>query len=146
MIKTSSKYLKEEFQTSVGPEMVPVDGRVLPAPKIKLGPQDQALVPHDGSWDMRNKALYQAAQIETWALACFAPPQRCNEDTLRNFCRQMSIVSAGEGMKMTAQPTVVRYARNSRDVRYSILVEFNLFNFTIFIPAANVVNITKLYR
>ena len=128
MIKTSSKYLKEEFQTSVDPEMVPVDGRVLPAPKIKLGPQDQALVPRDGSWDMRNKALYQGAQIETWALACFAPPQRCNEDTLRNFCKQMSIVSGGEGMKMAAQPAVVRYARNSRDVRYSILFLFSLFS------------------
>ena len=128
MIKTSSKYLKEEFQTSVDPEMVHVDGRVLPAPKIKLGPQDQALVPRDGSWDMRNKALYQGAQIETWALACFAPPQRCNEDTLRNFCKQMSIVSGGEGMKMAAQPAVVRYARSSRDVRYSILVQFSLFS------------------
>ena len=121
MIRTSSKYLKEEFQTSVDPEMVRVDGRVLPAPKIKLGPQDQALVPRDGSWDMRNKALHQGAQIDTWALACFAPSQRCNQDQLRNFCEQMAIVSTREGMKMASVPVVVRYARGSRDVRDGLL-------------------------
>ena len=117
MIKTSSKYLKEEFDTSVNPEMVSVDGRVLPAPRIKLDPQDQALVPRDGSWDMRNKALYEGARIDTWALACFAPMGRCNQDTLRKFCYQLSDVSTREGMRMTAEPAVVRYARDSREVR-----------------------------
>ena len=110
MIRTSQKYLKEEFQTSVDPEMVRVDGRVLPPPKIKLGAQDQALVPCDGSWDMRDKALHQGADINTWALACFTPSHRCNETQLRNFCRQMATVSNKEGMKMT-EPIVVRYAR-----------------------------------
>ena len=114
MIKTSQKYLREEFQTSVDPEMAKVDGRVLPAPKIKFGPQDQALVPRDGSWDMRNKAFHQCADIKTWAMACFAPPQRCNDNQLRNFCNQMARVSTREGMKMT-DPVVVRYAR-IRDV------------------------------
>jgi len=118
MIRTSAKYLKDEFQTSVNPEMVKVDGRVLPAPKIKLGPQDHALVPRDGSWNMQDKALYRGARIDTWALACFAPSQRCREDQLRNFCKQMSIVSTREGMKMTADPVVVRYARGTRDVRF----------------------------
>ena len=122
MMRSSAKYLKEEFQTSVNPEMVKVDGRVLPAPKIKLGPQDQALVPRDGSWDMRNKALHQGARIDTWALACFAPSQRCREDQLRRFCKQVASVSTGEGMKMAAEPVVVRYARGTRDVRFVFLL------------------------
>ncbi|CAH3143541.1 unnamed protein product, partial [Porites evermanni] len=112
MIKTNQKYLREEFQTSVDPEMVKVDGRVLPAPKIKLGPQDQALVPSNGSWNMLDKALHQGAVINTWALACFAPFQRRKEDQLRNFCRQMVSISSREGMRMT-DPVEVRYARNS---------------------------------
>ena len=120
MIKTSQKYLREEFQTSVDPEMAKVDGRVLPAPKIKFGPQDQALVPRDGSWDMRNKAFHQCADIKTWAMACFAPPQRCNDNQLRNFCNQMARVSTREGMKMT-DPVVVRYAR-IKDVRCDVLL------------------------
>ena len=73
MIRGSSKYLKEEFKTSVSTEMVKVGGRVLPAPKLNLGPQDKPLVPRDGAWDMRNKSLYDGARIQTWALACFAP-------------------------------------------------------------------------
>jgi len=118
MIQTNSKYLKEEFQTSVSPEMVKVDGRVLPAPKIKLGPQDQALVPRDGSWDMRSKLLHEGARISTWTLACFA--SRCSEDQLRNFCKQMASVSTREGMRMREQPTAVEYPRNFRDVRTDV--------------------------
>ena len=119
MIQTSSKYLREEFKTSVSPEMVKVDGRVLPAPKLKLGPQDQALVPRDGVWDMRNKSLHEGARIQTWALACFAPSERCDQGHLRNFCKQMASVSSREGMRMTDQPTVVRYAtRGYSDVSY----------------------------
>ena len=137
-MRSSAKYLKEEFQTSVNPEMVKVDGRVLPAPKIRLGPQDQALVPRDGSWDMRNKALHQGAWIDTWALACFAPSKRCREDQLRHFCNQLAIVSTGEGMKMAAEPVVVRYARGTRDVRFVfpnnnhfIFAKLNRKNYTI---------------
>ncbi|XP_020617506.1 protein argonaute-2-like isoform X1 [Orbicella faveolata] len=114
MIQTNSKYLREEFQTSVSPEMVKVVGRVLPAPKIKLGPQDQALVPRDGSWDMRSKLLHEGALISTWALACFA--SRCSEDQLRNFCNQMASVSTREGMWMTEQPTALEYPGGFCDV------------------------------
>ena len=117
MIQTSSKYLKEEFQTSVRPVMVKVDGRVLPAPKIKLGPEDQALVPRDGSWDLCNKSFHEGALLETWALASFVPSHLCNEDDLRTFCQLMASVSSGEGMKMTEEPTVMRYAKDDIDVR-----------------------------
>ena len=119
MIRASSKYLKDEFNTSVSPEMVKVDGRVLPAPRLKLGPQDQALVPRDGSWDMRNKSLHQGARIQTWALACFAPSRWCNDGHLRNFCAQMAAVSSREGMRMAEEPTVVRYGRGYNDVSCS---------------------------
>ena len=114
MIQTSSKYLKEEFQTSISPEMVRVGGRVLPPPKIKLGPQDQAFAPRDGSWDMRSKMLHEGARISTWALACF--DNRCSEDQLMNFCKQMASVSTREGMMMTEQPVAQAYARGVRDV------------------------------
>jgi len=112
MIQTNSKYLKEEFQTSVSREMVKVDGRVLPAPKIKLGAQ--SFVPRDGSWDMRSSLLHEGVRISTWALACFA--SRCSEDQLRNFCKQMASVSSREGMLMTEQPTAWEYPTSFRDV------------------------------
>ena len=120
MTRTSSKYLREEFKTSVSTEMVKVEGRVLPAPRINLGPQDQPLVPRDGSWDMRNKSLHVGARIDTWALACFC--ERCREDQLRNFCKQMATVSSREGLRMVEQPVVVRYARSSKEVRYVLFL------------------------
>ncbi|XP_068702995.1 protein argonaute-2-like isoform X3 [Montipora foliosa] len=117
MMRVSSKYLNEEFKTSVSTDMVKVDGRVLPAPKLNLGPQDQPLVPRDGAWDIRNKSLHKGARIQTWALACFETSRCCNEGHLRKFCQQMASVSSGEGMRMTEEPTVVRYARDKNDVQ-----------------------------
>ena len=117
MIRGSGRYLRDQFQTSIDPEMVPVKGRVLPPPQVKLGPQDRALTPRDGGWDMRNQALFDVASIDTWTLASFAPRQRCNEDTLRNFCRQMSSVSNREGIRMPEQPADVSFARGFGDVR-----------------------------
>ncbi|XP_022810535.1 protein argonaute-2-like, partial [Stylophora pistillata] len=114
MNRASSKYLKDEFQTSVNTEMVKVEGRVLPAPRINLGPQDQPLVPRDGSWDMRNKSLHDGARIDKWALACF--DRGCREEQLRNFSRQMASVSSRQGLRMSEQPVVVAYGRGARDV------------------------------
>ena len=111
MIGRSGEYLKDQFQTSIDPRMVPVQGRVLPAPQLKLG---KALIPHDGSWDMRNQALFKSARVDMWGLVCFA---RCNEDQLRNFCHRMSSVSNGEGMEMAAQPAVVTFGRRPEEVR-----------------------------
>ena len=116
MNRASSKYLKDEFQTSVSTEMVKVEGRVLPAPRINLGPQDQPLVPRDGSWDMRNKSLHDGARIDKWALACF--DRGCREEQLRKFSMQMASVSSRQGLRMSEQPVVVAYGRGARDVRY----------------------------
>ena len=129
MIQASSKYLKEEFKTSVSTDMVKVDGRILPAPKLNLGPQDKPLVPRDGAWDMRNKSLYEGARIQTWALACFAPSRWCNDGHLRKFCHQMASVSSGEGMRMTEEPTVVKYARDKNEVRILFLYGVQRFQF-----------------
>jgi len=119
MIQTSKRYLKEEFQTYVSPVMVKVDGRVLPAPKIKLGPQDQTLVPRDGSWDLLNNSFHEGAQIETWALACFVPSHLCSEDDLRKFGQQVASVSSGVGMNMTEEPVAMTYAKADCDVSCS---------------------------
>ena len=117
MIKTSSKYLRDEFKTSVNPEMVSVNGRVLPAPTITLGKQDPPLVPRDGTWDMRDKQFYQGAHIKVWALACFAPSKWCDGEVLRRFSNQMASVSSREGMTMTNAPVDVRYAERVHQVR-----------------------------
>ncbi|XP_067047295.1 protein argonaute-2-like [Acropora muricata] len=102
MITGSEGYLKDQFQTSIDPP-----------PPLKLGPQDKALTPRDGSWDMSNQALLKSAIVDMWALVCLAP---CNEDPLRNFCHQMSSVSNREGMKMTSKPACIKYGERHEEV------------------------------
>ena len=135
MIQASRKYLKEEFKALVSTDMVKVDGRVLPAPKLSLGSQDKPVVPRDGAWDMRNKSLYEGARILTWALACFAPSRWCNDGHLSSFCKQMASVASREGMKMIETPTVITYAKGHSDVRCSLssLLRSFLFLFILLV-------------
>ncbi|XP_044181960.1 protein argonaute-2-like isoform X6 [Acropora millepora] len=92
---------------------------VRPAPEqqekiqLWLGPQDKGLTPGDGSWDMRNQAVVKSAKFDMWALVCFAG---CNEDPLRNFCHQMSILSNREGMTIVAEPTLITFGRGPEEV------------------------------
>ena len=115
MIRGSGKHLKDQFQIEIDPEMVRVQGRVLPPPQLKLGPQDRSLTPKNGSWDMRNQVLFKSTEVDMWALVCFAG---CNEDPLRKFCHQMSSVSNQEGMKMASRPACITYGKRHEEVRF----------------------------
>ena len=117
---TSAEYLVKEFDISVNPEMVKVEGRVLPPPQLNLGSQDQALVPLNGSWDLRGKHLHSGAQISVWTVVCFAlqPGQR-SDDLLTKFCKALTSMCCREGMNMAA-PADRAYLRDSREVRYCL--------------------------
>ena len=102
--------------------MVKVPARVLPAPQLNLGSQDEVLTPCNGTWDLRGKHLHSGAQLDFWSVVCFAlePNQRSN-DLLTKFCNALTSMSCREGMKM-AKPAARTYLRDSREVRYVLLV------------------------
>ena len=114
-METSGGYLEKEFGISVSPELVKLDGRLLPAPRLKLGSQDEALVPQNGSWDLRDKHLFTGTELSVWTVACLA--NECSENLLRRFCKALSNMSCREGMRM-ATPTDLVYLRGSHEVSY----------------------------
>ena len=115
-MKTSGEYLENEFGISVSPEQVKLDGRVLPAPQLNLGSQDKALVPRDGSWDLRDKHLFSGAELIVWTVACLALPRNERSDNiLWRFCEALFKMSCREGMKME-EPADLAYLRNTREV------------------------------
>ena len=113
----SAEYLEKEFGISVHSEMVKVEGRVLPAPHLSLGRQDEVLTPQKGGWDLRDKHLYSGAQLSVWTVACFALERNQYSDgLLRKFFKALTNMSCREGMKM-AQPVDWRYFENRHEVR-----------------------------
>ena len=113
----SAEYLEKEFGISVHSEMVKVEGRVLPAPHLSLGPQDEVLTPQKGGWDLRGKHLHSGAQLSVWTVACFAlEPNEYSDDLLRKFFKALTNMSCREGMKM-AQPVHWRYFETRHEVR-----------------------------
>ena len=113
----SAEYLEKEFGISVHSEMVKVEGRVLPAPHLSLGRQDEVLTPQKGGWDLRGKHLHSGAQLSVWTVACFAlEPNEYSDGLLRKFFKALTNMSCREGMKM-AQPVHWRYFETRHEVR-----------------------------
>ena len=87
---------------------------MLPAPQLNLG--SEALVPRDGSWDLRDKHLFSGAKLIVWTVACLAlPPNERSDNILWRFCEALFSMSRREGMKME-EPADLAYLRDTREV------------------------------
>ncbi|KAL6196032.1 hypothetical protein ACLB2K_031649 [Fragaria x ananassa] len=60
---------------SIGNSFTQVDGRVLPAPKLKVGNGDD-FFPRNGRWNFNNKKLVKPTKIERWVVVNFSA--RCD--------------------------------------------------------------------
>ncbi|PIA49690.1 hypothetical protein AQUCO_01300448v1 [Aquilegia coerulea] len=57
-------------EISIDPHLTQVQGRVLSAPKLKVG-NGQSLIPRDGRWNFMNKKLRRPVGIQSWAVVNF---------------------------------------------------------------------------
>lgn len=55
---------------AINPNFTQVEGRVLPAPKLKAG-NGEDFFPRNGKWNFNNKKLVQPSKIERWAVVNF---------------------------------------------------------------------------
>ncbi|KAL2493541.1 Protein argonaute 6 [Forsythia ovata] len=56
---------------SIEKQLTQVDGRVLEAPKLKVGGSEDCF-PCNGRWNFNNKKLFRATRIDSWALVNFS--------------------------------------------------------------------------
>lgn len=68
---------------SINTQFTPVDGRVLPAPKLKVGNGD-IFLPMKGRWNFNNKKLIEPTTVDRWAVVNFSA--RCD---IRNLIRDL---------------------------------------------------------
>ena len=96
------------------PQLADVQGRVLPAPVLAVGGQDNRFTPRDGSWDMRNKQFYNSMRVDCWAIVLFLSENSCRADAVRHFASTFKSVASREGLRVTSDPVVVKYERPNK--------------------------------
>ncbi|KAL3530098.1 hypothetical protein ACH5RR_009420 [Cinchona calisaya] len=70
---------------SISRNFTEVDGRILPAPRLKVG-NGEDFFPRNGRWNFNNKRLVQPAKIEKWAVVNFSA--RCDiRGLVKDFIR-----------------------------------------------------------
>ncbi|VVB16907.1 unnamed protein product [Arabis nemorensis] len=65
----------QESGVSIGSNFTQVDGRILPAPKLKVG-NGEDFFPRNGRWNFNNKKLVEPATVTKWAVVNFSA--RCD--------------------------------------------------------------------
>lgn len=72
LIEKSKEYLAR-FQISVSPDLLQVQGRVLPPPTILYGKESREaqIVPSQGAWNLKDKRVEIGATVNSWAVLVF---------------------------------------------------------------------------
>ncbi|KAJ4883600.1 Protein argonaute 9 [Raphanus sativus] len=69
----------QETGVSIGSSFIQVEGRVLPAPRLRMG-NGEEFQPRNGRWNFNYKKLVEPATVTRWAVVNFSAP--CDTDSL----------------------------------------------------------------
>ncbi|KAM7498359.1 hypothetical protein LguiA_022773 [Lonicera macranthoides] len=93
---------------SIDKQLTQVDGRVLEAPKLKVG-RSEDCVPRNGRWNFNNKHLLSPTRIERWALVNFSA--RCDSSYLS---RELINCGRNKGIHIERPFTLIEEDAQSR--------------------------------
>ncbi|XP_071724140.1 protein argonaute 4-like [Rutidosis leptorrhynchoides] len=94
--KYNSEPLLRSCGISISNNFTQVDGRVLPAPRLKFGNGDD-FSPRNGRWNFNNKTLVEPTKVERWAVVNFSA--RCD---LRGLVRDLTRCAEAKGIQIEA--------------------------------------------
>ncbi|CAN8247031.1 unnamed protein product [Cochlearia groenlandica] len=102
---------------SISSSFTQVEGRVLPAPKLKMGCGDE-VVPRNGRWNFNNKQFVEPTKVEKWAVANFSA--RCN---VRQLVCDLIRIGGTKGIKFDDPFDVFEESHNMRRAPALVRVE-----------------------
>ncbi|KAA8514775.1 hypothetical protein F0562_017954 [Nyssa sinensis] len=91
---------------SISTSFTQVEGRVLSAPRLKVG-NGEDFFPRNGRWNFNNKKLVEPTKIERWAIVNFSA--RCD---IRGLCRDL--IKCGEMKGILINPPFETFEENPR--------------------------------
>jgi eukaryotic translation initiation factor 2C len=87
LIEKSKEYLSR-FQIGISPDLLQVQGRVLPPPTILYGKdgRESQIVPSQGAWNLKDKRVEIGATVNSWAVLVFG---RCGLPEVQAFVTEL---------------------------------------------------------
>eukprot|EP00850_Spirogloea_muscicola_P007880 SM000041S15439 [mRNA] locus=s41:105499:111602:+ [translate_table: standard] len=95
--------IARDFGLGVKPEMMTVQGRLLPPPNLIYGDQAQ-VQPKLGAWNLLQHRFHEGKQIDRWMLLSFAPPNWVDTQTAMRFGSALAARCNQLGMRMRPEP------------------------------------------
>ncbi|WCJ28670.1 Argonaute family protein [Euphorbia peplus] len=80
---------------SINNQFTKIEGRVLPAPKLKVG-NGEDLIPRNGRWSFNHKRFAEPVKIEKWAVVNFSA--RCD---VRFLCKDLARIGEMKGIMIS---------------------------------------------
>ncbi|KAI4382180.1 hypothetical protein MLD38_008177 [Melastoma candidum] len=102
---------------SISSNFTQIEGRVLPAPKLKLG-NGEDLFPRNGRWNVSHKRFVEPARIERWAVVNFSA--RCD---VRSLVRDLSRLAEMKGLFVEPPFDVIEETAQNRRAPPSVRVD-----------------------
>ena len=88
------------FQISVGKDLVTVQGRVLPAPRLFYGTtsREPEIVPSQGAWNLKDKRVETGTTVNSWAVVVLG---RAQESEVRAFLQELVVTCQDTGVSFS---------------------------------------------
>ncbi|KAL3642288.1 hypothetical protein CASFOL_013103 [Castilleja foliolosa] len=86
---------------SINGSFAQVDGRVLTAPRLRMG-NGEHIIPRNGGWNIKDKKFVEPQRLDNWAIVNFSTG--CN---VRQMCEDLAKISSAKGMVINPPVCVI---------------------------------------
>ncbi|KAM0878492.1 hypothetical protein ACQ4PT_034823 [Festuca glaucescens] len=102
---------------SIAPKFTQIEGRVLQAPKLRVG-NGEDMLPRNGRWNLANKKFFKTCSVMRWSVVNFSA--RCD---VRGLVRDLKRLGAAKGIEIEDPYTVIEEIPSMRRARVSDRVD-----------------------
>ncbi|KAI9295202.1 Piwi-domain-containing protein [Neoconidiobolus thromboides FSU 785] len=124
ILKHDQNEFLDDFKISLSNEMINLDARVLPGPRINYHPhsnENPTLTPGNGSWNMRGLKVVQGAQLISWSVVAFVNPYEVSERDIQRFVREFVSTCQDTGMDIPSKhPPPIGYVNPQGNIENSL--------------------------
>jgi hypothetical protein len=107
----------DAFQMSIGKDLITVQGRVLPPPKLfyHTSSREAEIVPSQGAWNLKDKRVETGTTVNSWAVVVLG---RATESEVRAFVQELVVTCQDTGVAFAAAartPPIINGSTNGVD-------------------------------
>ncbi|KAF0507182.1 Piwi-domain-containing protein [Gigaspora margarita] len=116
-----NEYL-QQFGVTVSNDMIMAPARVIPTPTLQYHPssREAAIVPREGSWNLRDKKVAQGATLGSWSIITFGSEQEFPLQSVQAFLRELILTCQENGMNIPNKTPPIMHANPQGDVESAL--------------------------